>query len=265
MKQLILFLALALSAVVSVAQTVPVLIYHRIIDVQPPSPTAISESVFKQHLDMIQQEGWTTVTIRQLSSWMSGGPALPPKAIVLTFDDGFKEHLWAAKELQRRGMVGSFYVMSGTFTYGDYLSKEETLQLSRVPGMEVGAHSHTHFMEWEGKMDAADSRLMLGEIVMSKVIIEEVISQKVDSFAWPFGYVRKELQPLLRSAGFSSLLNVDAKTVNSQDISPLEIQRLNIDGRCGAQDVKYMIETKLFKECDHASSSKVVQEAVRAN
>lgn len=246
MKLLLSLILLALSSLAA-AQVVPVLIYHRVTTDQAPSGTVISPLMFKRHLDRIQELGMTTITVRQLEEHLREGAPLPRSPVLLTFDDGWKDNLGAAEELSRRGMTATFYVLSGTFDSPLYLSKEELRQVAARH--EVGAHSHTHFMEWISDLSKIDDRVMMGEIVMSKAIIEKVIGRQVSSLAWPFGYFREHLLVQLPQLGFSSTLHVNSESRNMGGTDPLRIQRLNIDGTCSENDLEQMLKTGKLKEC----------------
>jgi peptidoglycan/xylan/chitin deacetylase (PgdA/CDA1 family) len=223
---------------------VPVLIYHRVTTEHPPSQTVISPRMFTLHMDRIQRMKMNTITVQQLEAHIRRGAPLPPNPILLTFDDGWKDNLAAAENLAERGMKATFYLLSGAFDSPMYVSKTEARQIAATH--EIGAHSHTHFMEWENDMSKADDRVLIGEVAMSKAIIEQVIGREVTSFAWPFGYFREHLLAKLPSIGITSAMHVNA---DFQTTDTLRIHRLNIDGGCGPDDLETMIRTAKFKEC----------------
>ena len=75
---------------------VPILMYHYI-SVSPPGADAVrrdlsvSPEALEAHLRYLQQEGYTAITLRDLSMALQCGYPLPPKPIVLTFDDGYRD------------------------------------------------------------------------------------------------------------------------------------------------------------------------------
>lgn len=238
---------LSMLSLLAHAQTVPVLIYHRVTTELPASQTVISPRMFTQHVDRLQRLGMNTITVAQLEAHLRAGAALPPNPILLTFDDGWKDNIAAARTLSERGMTATFYLMSGTFDNHLYVTRAEARHLAEKH--EIGAHSHTHFMEWVNDMSKVDDRIMLGEIAMSKAILEQTIGKPVTSFAWPFGYYREHLLTKLPSLGFTSSMHVNSESLNQRGMSPLRIQRLNIDGACNADDLEQMIRTGKIKEC----------------
>ncbi len=78
-----------------------ILMYHRIGDVATPSPLApctlsATPAVFAEQMEMLCRDfypvGWTEV-----AAALQGGPALPPRSVLVTFDDAYRcfaEHAW---------------------------------------------------------------------------------------------------------------------------------------------------------------------------
>jgi len=77
---------------VTEASRVPVLMYHRVGDVQNgwEARYAIGANAFAAHMRALADKGYRAVGVDALVEWLQGGPALPEGAIVVTFDDGFR-------------------------------------------------------------------------------------------------------------------------------------------------------------------------------
>jgi peptidoglycan/xylan/chitin deacetylase (PgdA/CDA1 family) len=246
-KKLALGLAGTLVSLTLSAQTVPVLIYHRVNDLAP-GPTVISPAVFEQHLDTIKSMGYTTVTISQLTRHMNGEIKLPEKSVAITLDDGWRDHV-APKLLADRNMAATFYIISGKMDGQLYFTPEEVKSLSNNYLFEIGAHTHTHFIEWEANLNKIDERVIVGEIAMSKFTLESVTGKKIESFSWPYGHVRHNLIGYIKDLGFTSTVMVTDEAKNDTGISAFTIQRLNIDGNCTADHLKQMITTRTTVDC----------------
>lgn len=96
-------------------QDLAVLMYHY---VRPPdAPVRVGSGcvdlgTFAAQLDDIGRHacvvGWP-----QVAAAMDGGPALPPNAVLLTFDDGEDDHhRYVLPMLTERGLPGTFFVMA---------------------------------------------------------------------------------------------------------------------------------------------------------
>lgn len=83
-----------------------------------------------------------------------GGAALvdaPKQGVVsFTFDDGYKEHLWAARLLSEHGWRGTFYVIPQLIGEAAYLTKEDLAEIGRL-GADVAAHDDPPFTQVPAK------------------------------------------------------------------------------------------------------------------
>lgn len=248
--KLIVSILLSLASCCAYAQqSIPVLMYHHVTSILPPGSTVVSLDLFNKQLDLLKNEGYTTIRIDQLTNFIKTGASLPSKTIAITFDDGWQDQLDAALALHRRKMSATFYVISGMIEHPQYMNKASIYALSVTDNFEIGAHTHTHFMEWAQDLDKLDTRTMVGEIVMSKMIIEQITHKPVKSFAWPFGYTRDGWNEYIAAAGFTNAALVTRTSNNLQGMSPFSIQRLTVDGTCNIKKFKEMLDTKTAMNC----------------
>ena len=80
-----------------------ILRYHRVIPdgADPFYNIGIPTRVFDPHLDWLAKNR-TLVSLDQMAAWVDGKGLLPPKAVALTFDDGYKDNLVNALPILRR-------------------------------------------------------------------------------------------------------------------------------------------------------------------
>jgi peptidoglycan/xylan/chitin deacetylase (PgdA/CDA1 family) len=227
---------------------VPVLMYHQFTDKTTRESLPIEK--FRQQVEWLHQEGFTTITISQLADAMEGHTPMPNKAVAITMDDGWSSALQAADILRAANMAATFYIISGVFERSEYMSKSQVKALSDNPRFEIGAHSHTHLMEWINDLSKLDTRIAVGEMLMSKRIVEDVIQKPVRSYAWPFGYVRPEMIPFTGTAGLTSTVHVNSESKNVKGMSASDIRRVNIDGRCTLEQFKNMVTTGRLERCN---------------
>lgn len=246
---LLLGLLLCVNSNADQSAFVPVLMYHRTTDQVSPGDHSITLSRFEQHLQMLKREQYTTITISQLTDIMLGKTKMPNKAVVLTFDDGWRDNLDAAKVMEKYNISGTFFVCSGFFHDNQYVSSQDIHQISNNQLFEIGAHSHTHFMDWINKLETLDTRTMVGELVMSKRILEQITQKPVKSFAWPFGHHSEESIQYAAYLGFTSTVTVNSKSDNTVGADPLEIKRIGVNGNCTANNLKKMIQTGSLIKC----------------
>ena len=75
----------------------PVIMYHLILkNPKNKNKFTIAQSTFEEDLKYIKSNGYTTVSIKNLIDFTEGKENLPPKPILLTFDDGaYNNYLYA--------------------------------------------------------------------------------------------------------------------------------------------------------------------------
>ena len=229
------------------AVTVPILVYHQVTDARPPGDAVIAPSRLHEHLDALKQDGFTTITATQLRALIALGRPITPKTVVLTFDAGWKEHLEVAHDLEKRSMVGTFYVLTGFFNDQRYLSIHELQQLSGVPGMEIGSYSHTRFANGEPTSPAPED--VVSEALISKFTIEDLTRRPVTSFAWPFGRAFPWLLPSFAKLGYTSVAGVHPLALNGQSTNVFDLARLNVSGTCTVSDLREMVLLSTYKSC----------------
>jgi peptidoglycan/xylan/chitin deacetylase (PgdA/CDA1 family) len=163
---------------------IPILCYHNIkstLDHHSPELT-VTEKTFDEQIKMLHDSGYHTILPDELYNYLTKGSALPSKPIMLTFDDSHEEHFSiAAKELEKYGFRGVFFVMTIAIDKPNYLSREEISALSKA-GHTVACHTYDHppltrlpEIEWAKEIDEP------------KKLLEKITGKPVDYFAYPYG------------------------------------------------------------------------------
>jgi peptidoglycan/xylan/chitin deacetylase (PgdA/CDA1 family) len=112
------------------------------------------------------------------------------RMVVLTFDDGPKDHLRAAEILERYGFRGIFFVIPNRIVDGNeqHLTPDEVRQLVRG-GHRVAAHGYEH------RSLASSAREVAGTVARSRPIIAArgEAGAAGEDFAFPFGHYTPEV------------------------------------------------------------------------
>lgn len=168
---------------------VPILMYHYISELPPDADQfrvglTVHPQQFRDHLDYLRSNGYNTVSLYEVHLALTQGYLLPPNPIVLTFDDGYSDHLQTAMPLLREySFKGTFFIITG---FADalregYLNWEQVKHLSDN-GMEIAAHSKTH-----PDLRGRNHDFLVYEILGSLESIKVNLGIPMISFAYPMG------------------------------------------------------------------------------
>lgn len=157
----------------------------------------ISPARFEQHLNWLSRRRDVVPLVETLSTSTK-------RRVAITFDDGFRDNLTVALPLlEKFGFPMTLFVTAGFLDDGEYLSEEELREISKHPLITIGAHGlwHRHF----NRLSLDDARF---EMVESRRLIEDVIGQRVDLMAWPYGECDATLERLCAECGYRAAWSV---------------------------------------------------------
>lgn len=189
---------------------VPVLLYHSIGASGAPglAPFELTLDVFRDQMEHLAAERYSVVALHDYVRWLHEAETdLPPRPVVITFDDGYRNFADAAAILKEFGypatmFVSTAYVGRTSDWLPDDRAKAEPMmswaELADVleAGIDIGAHAHNHVALDTLRPDAAAR-----EIVVSKRLLEDHLGIPVRSFAYPFGYSNRRVRTAVSHAG----------------------------------------------------------------
>ena len=133
----------------------------------------------------------------------AGGPALPKRAVVLTFDDGYDDaYEHAFRLLKEHGMVGTFFVTTDFVGRPGYLTWDQVVEMADA-GMEIAAHSSNH-----ADFTRIGPAELRRQLVEPKAILEQQIGQPVRFMAYPAGKYNPAVMAATRAAGYEAAVTV---------------------------------------------------------
>ncbi|MFH1144367.1 MAG: polysaccharide deacetylase family protein, partial [Candidatus Eisenbacteria bacterium] len=128
----------------------PILTFHAIED--DPSPIAFPPPLFRDVLRAIDRHSYPTLSLRDAVAGLARRETLPERAVVLTFDDGYRSVYDEAFPLLRAlRMTATIFLSAGGPAAGpeqrlppyagrERMSWEEVREMSAA-GIEFGAHT----------------------------------------------------------------------------------------------------------------------------
>jgi peptidoglycan/xylan/chitin deacetylase (PgdA/CDA1 family) len=193
-----------------------ILSYHKI---GPPAAGGwetwyyVPTATFEAQLLWLRREGYEFIDLPALLRGLDDAIVLPPRAALITFDDGYRNNLTAAlRVMQRLGVPGVVFVptqyIGGTNTW-DYLKGpephepictwDELRELERG-GVRIESHSASHPF-----FSNLSEQEQLRELRESRRTLEEGLGRPVDLIAYPYGDAGRDAvlaQKLAQHAGY---------------------------------------------------------------
>lgn len=189
---------------------VPILLYHHIgFSLQGDTVYYVSPDAFDQQLNLLYQWGYRTISVELLVKAIKEGAELPPKPILLTFDDGsetISEN--ALPIMQRYNFTGAAYIVYNYVGIRNYMNADQIRALYAA-GWEIGSHGLSH-----RDLTTHPDRQM-DEIVESRRRLESLLGIPVLSFAYPFGAYDSDSLHYVHQAGYIAAMGLGNESLQA--------------------------------------------------
>ncbi|CAB4920051.1 unannotated protein [freshwater metagenome] len=204
---------------------VPILMYHVI--TAPPPGTAYpelwtSKERFAATMRLLAKAGYRGVTLAQVRAAWTGGPGLPAKPVVVSFDDGYLSQYTHAKPVLRRlGWPGVLYLEGKNLGTGGLTVRQVRGMIDA--GWELGAHSLTH-----PDLTTLDTAGLRREVAGSRALLRRRFGVPVESFCYPAGRNDATVRAAVRDAGYDDATTVEPGIAGPTD-DRLSLPRIRVD------------------------------------
>lgn len=211
---------------------VPVLYYHSVKE-SADNEVTIKPEKLREELKYINDEGYTTLTIKQLKDYILNNSPIPEKSILITFDDGYMDNYYSAFPILKEfNMTATIFCIASELDGSYYLSKEAIKEMSDY-GIDIESHTVTH-----PHLNKLQYDNQLEELIESKKTLEGITGKEITSIAYPFGDFDDNSIKAAKEAGY--ILGFTTKLgLSDRNDNPLSLDRIYISS-------EYKINT--FKE-----------------
>jgi len=244
MSRICLFVFLGMipvSASASDLNSYKVLCYHNVMDdpMDDPEKYTISTEALAQQFSWLQERGYAVISVDDLIVSKTTGKPLPEKAVMLTFDDGYRSFYTHVFPLLKAfnfsavfGLVGSWLELKPgekaqypgqNYTRATFLSADEIKEISDSGLVEFASHSfdlhHGITANPQGNiLPAAVSRAydansdsyesdvefvarIRSDLSKNSNVIEQLTGKRPRVMVWPYGLYNKDSVAVARSLG----------------------------------------------------------------
>jgi peptidoglycan/xylan/chitin deacetylase (PgdA/CDA1 family) len=203
------------AARVAGRQSAAILLFHRVTDDIPEDALTVGSHRFRAICRMLRR-GFNVLPLAEFFRCQRQHLSFRPRTLAITFDDCYRDNLFAARILAEFGLHATFFVPTAyvdtnhVFAWDMHLPRMPNLtwddlrEMVRL-GFEIGSHTVTHANLGRLGLEQATE-----ELARSKAILEKQLSRPVRWFAYPFGGVENlppEFEPLIDQVGYEGCLS----------------------------------------------------------
>ena len=191
--------------------------------------TRINPSMFRNILEFLNKDGYTTISIQTLSDPKVD---LPKKPIVLTFDDSFESiYNYAMPIMDEFGFKGTVFVITGFVGKANdwdvnfgwkkfrHLSWDQICQLKKK-GFKIGSHTVNH-----PDLTRMSNMKIMYELEKSKAEIEDKTGYETSYISFPFGRYNTRVLDLCREFGYAKGCTLCCSFKNRRVKDPFVLER----------------------------------------
>lgn len=261
-KKILLWFGLyPFSNLINKGRFIPILRYHSIADKEHNAfvntNITLPEDLFESQIKYLIKN-YNIVSMDVVSECFLSGRLFPKKAVVVTFDDGYRDNYTAYKILKKYKISGTFYVVAGCIGGGEALWLFEILYLIR------NTKKKSIELEVSGKyitkpIETSEEKIIftrkITEIIKSNnlTVREDVRNQLRSQLSDVTGLERRASQIMLTWEHLREMSN------NGMIIGGHTLTHLNLpnaepeDARREIYECKHLLEEKLQKPVLHFS------------
>jgi len=227
---------------------VPVLCYHQIrnnlaSDSKRAHDDIISPDKFREHMKMLADSGYHTISPDQLYNYLVFDGKLPEKPIIISFDDTDEDQFTVgASTLEKYGFKGVYFIMTVSIGRKGRINYMTTAQIKQLAdeGNTIASHTYDHKNfaqftdeDWKTQIDEPTKKL------------EQITGKKIEYFAYPYGVYKASTLHKLKEHGFKAAFILS--TARDETYPLLTIRRIIDPGRYSAKNLYYSINKSFNK------------------
>lgn len=179
-----------------------VLNYHQIDNKH--TPLAIPINDFEEQMKFLSESGCITITPDELYAGLNGEIELPPKPVLITFDDGYIDNYTNAYPiLKKYGLRATIFVIpSFTSVYPNYMTWEQLKEMEKN-GITVESHTYSH-----PKLEELPDDEIRNELINSKNMLEAELGHPIEFLAYPTGTYNLHIAGIAQDVGYKGAFTI---------------------------------------------------------
>ena len=199
---------------------------------------SISKNRFLEHIEFLK-DNYKIIAIDE--NYQNN---LNENTVSITFDDGYKDNLYALELCEKYNIPFTLYISTGFIGQKHYLTEDEIRQFSKSNICRLGTHSVSH-----PHLDLLSYDEQLNELSDSKNKLEEIVGHKITEMSYPHGSYNDDTIKIIDELGYN-LISSSHIGLNTKD--NLDLKRLKRIEIIGSDNLVYL-EKKVLGYYDFLS------------
>lgn len=214
---------------------VPILEYHVLGEAPADAPYPelyVTRPDFHAQMRWLEEHGYEAVTLEQVqAAWYEGGE-LPPKPVVLSFDDGYRpQFTFALPQLREHGWAGVLNLKAeGSDPY------DSNVEAMIDAGWEVASHTIDH-----SDLTTLNPAALRREVSGSRAILRREYGVPVENFCYPSGQFDATVIAAVEAAGYRGA-TTEIRGYAERD-APYDLARFEVLGSDGVAGLAADLES----------------------
>ncbi|MGZ8548560.1 MAG: poly-beta-1,6-N-acetyl-D-glucosamine N-deacetylase PgaB [Sulfuricurvum sp.] len=270
-----------------------ILSYHEIADKSETldSTYAVTPSHFDQQMHWLMDNGYHFVGVDDILKYRNSGKALPNKAVLITFDDGYSSVYTHAYPILKKHKIPAVIALVGSWLQakekvdfdGHTIAREKFLSQKEIKEMVnsglVEIASHSYFLHKgilgnpQGNMEPAVTtrqwltdkqayeddksyqQRITNDLLENNTFLKHYTGQKPRVMVWPYGHYNSEVRKIAEKLGMPIGLTLDDGS--NTKITPLwGLRRILVEHKMTLPDLKLNMWVRNANFTDDARTTK---------
>ncbi|OUS09643.1 hypothetical protein A9Q89_12805 [Gammaproteobacteria bacterium 53_120_T64] len=229
------------------ARLIPILCYHQFSQgSEAKRRLEVSAENFERQMRFLSEAGYQVIPLRKMRAILQGDSAIPPKAVVLTIDDGYRSvYTYAYPILKKYGFTATLFV------YTDFIGGSAALSWQQIKTMrdsgviDVESHTKTHSslsFDTQGESLVEHRQRIAVEIDASARTLKKHLGQVPTLLAYPYGDSSRHVVEHMLKSNYQLAVTVK-RGANTAYADPLLLQRTMIYNNHTLRQFKKFLST----------------------